>query len=270
MKNNTVFKFLSIILVLTSLFIISSCKKSEESVSEVKSSDKIETVKVESGSITPTLSTKTTIKKAAPFIIESNNKGFFKSAVFEDQFVKRGQTIGWIDGTEIKAPVDSKVISVNSNIDVPKNYPLFEMQYNGFSIDIKAENFLNFVDDINNLKAKFQVQDGVGPQDILSVVLSSEDGFTLQCLIDTDIEARANQLATVVVTSNTKEGVMTLPVSVVSGRFKSGSVTKVENGKFINKDVVLGVTDGAYIEIVSGLSIDDEISVIPPNLDPRE
>ena len=124
--------------------------------------------------------------------------------------------------------------------------------------------------DINNLKAKFQVQDGVGPQDILSVVPSSEDRFTLQCLIDTDTYVHINQLATVVVTANTKEGVMTLPVSAVSGRFKSGRVTKVEDGKFINKDVVLGATDGAYIEIVSGLSIGDEISTIPPNLDPRE
>mgnify|MGYP005970570979 CR=1 FL=1 len=37
----------------------------------------------------------------------------------------------------------------------------------------------------------------------------------------------------------------------------------------IQTEVMLGATDGAYIEILSGVNEGDTISSIPPNLDPR-
>ena len=41
------------------------------------------------------------------------------------------------------------------------------------------------------------------------------------------------------------------------------------NGERVETKVTLGVTDGANIEILSGLEEGDVVSATPPNLDPR-
>ena len=60
-----------------------------------------------------------------------------------------------------------------------------------------------------------------------------------------------------------------LPLSVIAGRQGKGSVTVIKNGERVQTDVMLGATDGAYIEILSGVEEGDVVSSIPPNLDPR-
>ena len=60
-----------------------------------------------------------------------------------------------------------------------------------------------------------------------------------------------------------------LPLSVIAGRQGKGMVTVINDGKQIQTEVMLGATDGAYIEIFSGVNEGDKISSIPPNLDPR-
>ena len=55
----------------------------------------------------------------------------------------------------------------------------------------------------------------------------------------------------------------------IAGRQGKGMVTVINDGKQIQTEVMLGATDGAYIEILSGVNEGDTISSIPPNLDPR-
>ena len=153
--------------------------------------------------------------------------------------VKKGQILGYVGSKKIIAPVDGTVIKICDDADVPKN-------------------------------SKFQVQDGIGPEGILAVVLSSEDTSALKCLISHESDVRMGQLATVAITAETKNDVMILPLSVVAGRLKSGSVMKVVKGEAQNVQVKLGATDGAYIEIVSGLEVGDEVLTLAPNLDPRK
>lgn len=267
-------KFLTVLMVVllfcVNIMIVSCKKQNNDDITKATDNENIETVKVESGTITPTLSTKTEIKKASNFVVQSNEKGVFKSNVAQNSIVKKGQVIGYVGNTEIKTPVDAVVVNVCDNVDVPKNYPLFELSYTGFSLDVKATDFLQTVTNCDNLKAKFQVQDGIGPEDILAVVLSSDDPSVLQCLISHDSSVRLGQFATVVITDVSKENVMMLPLSVVAGRLKNGTVTRIVDGKMENVKVELGVTDGAYIEILSGLNVSDEIYTLAPNLDPRE
>ena len=77
------------------------------------------------------------------------------------------------------------------------------------------------------------------------------------------------QSATVVITAETRKDVLLLPLSVIAGRQGKGMVTVINDGKQIQTEVMLGATDGAYIEILSGVNEGDTISSIPPNLDPR-
>lgn len=78
-------------------------------------------------------------------------------------------------------------------------------------------------------------------------------------------------MATVVLTSvGVKADVLALPVSAVAGRMGKGAVTLMKDGNSSVVEVSLGVSDGAYIEITSGLSEGDVISAVAPHLDPRK
>ena len=71
-------------------------------------------------------------------------------------------------------------------------------------------------------------------------------------------------------TVRTRNDVLILPLSVIAGRQGTGLVTVITpNGERVETKVTLGVTDGANIEILSGLEEGDVVSATPPNLDPR-
>lgn len=239
------------------------------------------TVSVVRGTITPTVSTQTTIVPAVPFIISSPENGIFNSAVELEEKITAGQIIGTVNGKELKSPVDGTITSIApSNEGVPSNYPVAIVQYTGFALNVEADNFLSTLPEYAELKAKFQVYDGVGPTDMIAVVspAADENAFTgivpqegiLQCLISQTVDVKSGQSATVVITATTRNDVLILPLSVIAGRQGTGLVTVITpNGERVETKVTLGVTDGANIEILSGLEEGDVVSATPPNLDPR-
>ena len=239
------------------------------------------TVSVVRGTITPTVSTQTTIVPAVPFIISSPENGIFNSAVELEEKITAGQIIGTVNGKELKSPVDGTITSIApSNESVPSNYPVAIVQYTGFALNVEADNFLSTLPEYAELKAKFQVYDGVGPTDMIAVVspAADENAFTgivpqegiLQCLISQTVDVKSGQSATVVITATTRNDVLILPLSVIAGRQGTGLVTVITpNGERVETKVALGVTDGANIEILSGLEEGDVVSATPPNLDPR-
>ena len=191
--------------------------------------------------------------------------------------------LGKVSENEIKSPVDGTVISAtNSSEIIPNNYPVATVRYTGFALNVEAENFLKTLPENTTLKAKFQVINGVGPTDILAVVTPATEyaegsstntlfpqSNVLQCLIDKDTDVKIGQNATVVITAGTKENILLLPLSVIAGRQGKGMVTVIKDGEQIQTEVTLGATDGAYIEILSGVEEGDVVSSVPPNLDPR-
>ena len=109
-------------------------------------------------------------------------------------------------------------------------------------------------------------------------IAADENAFTgivpqegiLQCLISQTVDVKSGQSATVVITATTRNDVLILPLSVIAGRQSTGLVTVITpNGERVETKVTLGVTDGANIEILSGLEEGDVVSATPPNLDPR-
>ena len=239
------------------------------------------TVSVVRGTITPTVSTQTTIVPAVPFIISSPENGIFNTAVELEEKITAGQIIGTVNGKELKSPVDGTITSIApSNESVPSNYPVAIVQYTGFALNVEADNFLSTLPEYAELKEKFQVYDGVGPTDMIAVVspAADENAFTgivpqkgiLQCLISQTVDVKSGQSATVVITATTRNDVLILPLSVIAGRQGTGLVTVITpNGERVETKVTLGVTDGANIEILSGLEEGDVVSATPPNLDPR-
>ena len=204
----------------------------------------VETVSVTRGNLTPTVSAHTTIIPALDFVLCSSVEGTFEACSSAGNKITEGGVIGKVSEEEIKSPVDATILSIiSSNESVPKNYPLATAKYTGFALNIEAENFLK--------------------------ILPENAESTLQCLIGKDIDVKPGQSATVVITAETRKDVLLLPLSVIAGRQGKGMVTVINDGKQIQTEVMLGATDGAYIEILSGVNEGDTISSIPPNLDPR-
>lgn len=82
------------------------------------------TVSVVRGTITPTVSTQTTIVPAVPFIIFSPENGIFNTAVELEEKITAGQIIGTVNGKELKSPVDGTITSIApSNESVPVIIP---------------------------------------------------------------------------------------------------------------------------------------------------
>lgn len=239
------------------------------------------TVSVLRGTITPTVSAQTTIVPAVPFIISSPENGIFNTEMKAEEKIAAGQVIGTVNGKELKSPIDGTITSIApSGESVPRNYSVATVHYTGFALNVEAENFLSALPVHADMKAKFQVYDGVGPTEAIAVVEPATDGSTLvgiapqdgilQCLIGQNVDVKLGQSATVVITAETRSDVLILPLSVIAGRQGAGLVTVIAPGKErIETEVTLGVTDGANIEILSGIEEGDMVSAAPPNLDPR-
>src|SRR3712207_4211046 len=124
-KNKTVLKILMLMMTILLGISFVACKKTNiTEQGEDKPNSKIETVKVKSGNIIPTLSTKTEIKKANNFVVLAKEKGTFKSNISTGDKVKQNQVIGYINSKEIKAPVDATIVDVCKDDEVPKNFPV--------------------------------------------------------------------------------------------------------------------------------------------------
>lgn len=270
--------------ILFLVFTLSACSaigQTDENNLTDRATSAEKTVSVVRGTITPTVSTQTTIVPAVPFIISSPENGIFNTAVELEEKITAGQIIGTVNGKELKSPVDGTITSIApSNESVTSNYPVAIVHYTGFALNVEADNFLSTLPEYAELKAKFQVYDGVGPTDMIAVVspAADENAFTgivpqegiLQCLISQTVDVKSGQSATVVITATTRNDVLILPLSVIAGRQGTGLVTVITpNGERVETKVTLGVTDGANIEILSGLEEGDVVSATPPNLDPR-
>ena len=279
-------KKIAMLLILCTAIILSACsvnEQTEQNVDSVNTKQLDDTVTVNRGTLTPTLSSQTMIVKSSDFVVSSSEHGVFEAHVTSRDKIAAGDIIGKVSETEIRSPVDGTIISViSSDETVPNNYPIATVRYTGFALNIEAENFLNTLPENAELKAKFQVFDGVGPTDAVAVVAPVSENnenisttspvqqnIVLQCLIGRDVDVKPGQGATVVLTAETEKDVLLLPLSVIAGRQGKGSVTVIKNGERVQTDVMLGATDGAYIEILSGVEEGDVVSSIPPNLDPR-
>lgn len=279
-------KRFAFLFVLGMIVILSACSVEKQSGENNEANSTIqtsETVTVTRGTLTPTVSAQTTIIQASDFVLSSTEKGVFETCVTSGDKITAGGVIGKVSENEIKSPVDGTVISAtNSSEIIPNNYPVATVRYTGFALNVEAENFLKTLPENTTLKAKFQVINGVGPTDILAVVTPATEyaegsstntlfpqSNVLQCLIDKDTDVKIGQNATVVITAGTKENILLLPLSVIAGRQGRGMVTVIKDGEQIQTEVTLGATDGAYIEILSGVEEGDVVSSVPPNLDPR-
>jgi hypothetical protein len=96
---------------------------------------------------------------------------------------------------------------------------------------------------------------------------SESTGMRVVCRPPDSTRLISGAAATVEVITGLASNVLVLPVAAVAGREGSGQVTVVKpDGSTEVRDVTLGLTDGEYIEIKSGLADDEAVAVPGPNL----
>lgn len=239
-----------------------------------------QTVRVETGDIVPTRSLKTQVGAGVDFAVLANKVGVFVPSVESGQRVEQGTVLGSVEDRQLVSPVGATVVSViAARTTVPANYPVVTLRFDGFGL---TGDLSNLVATVGNapFAGKFQVTDGVGPTDCSGVVPLASDASSgaegqsstisvsdsYACLIPTDSLVRAGQSAILVVTAQARNDVASLPVTAVAGRLQKGQVRRPD-GTVV--DVGLGATDGARIEITSGLKAGDAVSATPPDLDPQ-
>jgi len=98
-------------------------------------------------------------------------------------------------------------------------------------------------------------------------VPSEATGMRVVCIPPADVRLINGADATVEVVTASATNALVLPVAAVAGRQGTGKVTVVHpDGSTEIRDVVLGLTDGEFIEIKEGLTGDETIAVPGPNL----
>lgn len=97
---------------------------------------------------------------------------------------------------------------------------------------------------------------------------SQATGMRLVCTPPGDVKLINGAAATVEVVTDTAANALVLPVEAVAGAQGKGKVDVLSNGTRATKDVELGLTDGKFIQIKSGLTGDETVAVPGPNLPP--
>ena len=306
MKTQQFAKLLTlVVLASTSLSACSSSSDPNEQ-EPLTHTNTTQTVTVERTNITPTISEKTTIEKAKPFVATTNAPGTFRAWVKLGQNVKAGQTLGYAGGEAVLAPADATVTALHQGTSpLPAHYPVVSLHANNFSLTIPALSFLASTNYNPAISGKFQIVGGAGPTNCAAIVFTEGEVDTTtdtttaptaqpdtnndreapapqniptpgtlsgeaQCLIPLDIAVATKQQAVAVLNGTLRENTLTLPVSAVAGRVNKGHVTKInDDGTREEKEITLGINDGGRIEILDGLNEGDTVSALPPNLDPR-
>jgi hypothetical protein len=158
---------------------------------------------------------------------------------------------------------------------VPSNYPVAEAQVDGFALVAQLDAAATYRLYHRPVDARGQIEQGPGPFPCpLADPVPRPAGRTqseladLTCVVPADLTVFAGMPAVMAVTTAVATDVLVLPIEAVAGSSQQGQVWLVDGaGQRRLRDVALGITDGAEIEIRSGLTEGDTVLLPGPDLD---
>jgi membrane fusion protein, macrolide-specific efflux system len=258
------------------------------------------TATVVSGDIVSVVIVDGSVVATPAFLVSAPIAGVFHAASPADA---AGGAVGSItarDGTTtaVALPVDTRLLGVTAHDGdrIPAGLPLARAQALGFAIQatIPAEKLYRFYGTLG--ASRGQVAHGPGPFDCPLLgppqVVGAAEAPTasagsdsapsgadsagtaqgpvaLTCAIPGEYRLFAGMPAVMAVTAAERHGVLVLPIAAVAGTTQDGEVTMDQGGgKTETRHVKVGITDGAVIEITSGLAAGDVVRVPGPDLAP--
>jgi macrolide-specific efflux system membrane fusion protein len=91
-------------------------------------------------------------------------------------------------------------------------------------------------------------------------------GATVRCAVPADVTVFSGLAATITIPAGTAENVLVVPTTAVEGGAQTGVVyAALPDGGSEPRDVTLGMTDGAMVEVTGGLEQGDSILQFTPN-----
>jgi hypothetical protein len=191
--------------------------------------------------------------------------------------VTRGQPLATVAGRRVISPADAVFEGwlVANGAHVVAHLPLAKLRYTGFAASAQAPASEAYRLASGVASARVQIKNGPGPATCEPVTplgattsseASGEHVMAVLCLIDSTLDVFPGLGAVVGLRTAEKRNVMRLPVTAVAGAAEEGQVAKIVDGEPVHVDVELGITDGLYVEITSGLSEGDQVLRYGPNL----
>lgn len=180
-----------------------------------------------------------------------------------------GDPIAYANGVAVTAEYRGTVEEVlSSSGAVLANMPILSVSYAGWGVSVVVPS-----SDLYRLyegPVSGTVNVDSGPSGLPCRVATPADRDqpgAMLCLLPQTNTLAPGLSARVGLPTAERDDVLVLPVTAVSGRVEAGVVSRLNaDGTQSRIDVVLGITDGVNIEVVSGLTEGDEVASSPPGL----
>lgn len=212
------------------------------------------------------------------FVVTAPQSGTWITSMEPGQRVRKGTPVGRIGGKAIRSAAAGVIVSfpMGDSAQVGAGIPVVEVQADGFGIQSEFELDVAYrlYGDLRDGRAVIANSVGsvrcspVVPLSVATVIPDDADTLlTVLCLLPRNTESLlAGLSATVGFVTGTARNVVAVPIESVSGSAESGVVARITAGGVEIVSVTLGITDGTWIEVTSGLIAGETIQGIAPNI----
>ena len=198
----------------------------------------------------------------------------FDDAALGDPSLNENSPFGSVGGAALTLPFAGRIVapSVPDGSDVVANAPVATAAYAGFGVMVRvpAEQLYRlYTEPTTALVSLTAGAAGITCALHPLAEASSPDQLpAFACLLPPDTSAVPGLSARVGIETASAPGVVAVPVSAVLGSSESGVVTVIDGSDRERRDIRLGISDGSFVEVVSGLEVGETISSVAPDLRP--
>ncbi|HEX5541128.1 MAG TPA: hypothetical protein VFX60_06130 [Micromonospora sp.] len=260
-----------------------SCTMRDSEKPPTVGSEGIASTVVQRRDLLATVTLDATVTATPEFVLLASTDGIVRrdSRIRAEAHIQSGAVIAKQGDQQIVAPVPGTFVKwlVPDRAPVHKNVPIAVLRYAGFGLAAQVPASVAYRFYTTPSSGRAQINGGQGPfecqplygitADLAQPVDGRPGGPPVVCAIPAQTKVFAGLTGVVAVSTGARTDVLAVPVGAVAGDAISGRVVRIDNdGSQSIVDVGLGLTDGAYVEITSGLSEGDRIALSAPNLRP--
>lgn len=260
---------------LAGVLALSACTSSVGVTSPTVETEEAATVTVVVRNITSVLVVEGTVVSSPQVVVPAPASGIisFLDAALNAGNLASGVTIGRVGAAVVPMPFSGRIVETfyPTGAGVVANAPVASASYVGFGVLAGIPIDLLYRVYSTPLIATVSVTGGPAGKTCALFPSAGEldppkGSVSVVCTLGTDAAVVAGLSAKLGIETANRQGVLAVPVTAVLGSSRQGRVTVVRDSERIVTEVKLGVSDGSYIEIVSGLAEGDEILAHAPGL----
>jgi len=260
---------LAVILLLVSSAALASCTADASSTAEPQSGDDTvapATAVVETRTISDVLTVSFTVTAGAEYTVSAPSIGALHERDGQYSFRPSGEA----QAGAIPLPLTHTAVEplVPLGVEVGSGTPMLRVQDAALtaSAPLTAAQILRIAER-TPLHTRAQIDGSSGPFDCPvndPRPTAAAEGFVVSCRIPAEVPSIVGATGVLALTLADEKDVLALPIEAVAGTRARGLVYTELDGA--PREVVLGVSNGAHIEIVDGLSEGDTVLIPSPSL----